>query len=133
MANWIGGSFAPPITKEQLQKYRQLAAKTEPHIREVMEKLCDMVQQWWLTETKAIGGGGNPHPSGKGTVQDLSDNQVKELYDLVPWPYECDAYAIQFDTLSPTAQKEERNAAFHLLWYAKELTQDRHPMTTDKL
>lgn len=126
----IGGSFAPPITADLLSEYRAAAAAAgDQKIKDAMLQLCDMVELF--QQTPASRNGGTPHPSGLGLMVPLEDAEVQRIWDAVPWDYECDAIQSLFDTLSP--ESPLRTPAFHLLWMAKELTQDREPMTTDKL
>jgi len=59
---------------------------------------------------------------------------VKALWDVTPWMRELDllsniAGSGVFDRLKGPI----RDAAFHLLWHAKEITLDREPITQDKL
>jgi hypothetical protein len=51
---------------------------------------------------------------------------------VVPWRYEIEAMQRLFDGIDP-AEKELRDAAFHLLWFVTELERDREPVTNDKL
>jgi hypothetical protein len=95
-------------------------------------------------------------------VTPLEEGHIKSLWALVPWDYECRAMAELFEALPPGTREVEtlldppagstkgpskatrnevtdpaayelRNAAFHLLWHAMELTRDREPLTADKL
>lgn len=130
-----GGSFAPPLTADKLKDYRKLVAKSSPEIKEAIEKLCVMAELF--IQTPPSKNGGKPHPSGKGVIVPLETEEIKRIWDHVPWAYECDAFQSLFDTL-PSGPKgspeyDLRNAAFHLLWYAKELTSDREPLTNDRL
>jgi hypothetical protein len=60
--------------------------------------------------------------------------------------HECQAYRKLFEALPTGRQNADgsgpivdqaacdlRNAAFHLLWHAMEITLDREPLTNDKL
>ena len=125
-----GGSFAPPLDSTKLAVYRQLAAKAEPKLAEVLVKLCDMVALF--QKTPASSAPGTRHPSGRGVIVPLDPAEVKRIWDAVPWDYECDAYQRLFDEI-PAENKPLRNAAFHLLWMAKELSMDREPLTNDRL
>lgn len=125
MAQQFGGSFAPPITN--LDAYRALASKTSDEIREAMISLCDMVDLFNKTPKSKLNG--SSHPSGKGVVIPLESVEIKRIWDAVPWSSECDRMGVLFDSLTG----DVRNAAYHLLWYARELTMDREPITTDTL
>jgi hypothetical protein len=72
---------------------------------------------------------GDTHQSGVGKIIPLEKEEIERIWDVVPWPKECDVIGECFDKLTG----ELRNAAFHLLWYARELAIDREPITNDKL
>ena len=127
----IGGSFAPPLDSEKIAAYRELAKSAEDErVRDAMLPLCDMVDSFHQTPKSKLSG--KPHPVGLGVVVPLEEDEIKRIWDLVPWDYECDALGKLFETL-PSDQKDLRNAAFHLLWFARELTKDREPITNDLL
>lgn len=133
MADRIGGSFAPPLTKDLVKDYRQLSAKSDPQIRESVLKLCAMAEAYLARPAKTERTAGTPHPSGRGTIHRLSEEEVKGLWDVVPWKEENAMYAALFDKIDPKADKALRDAAHHLLWMAVELEKDREPLTTDML
>lgn len=127
----IGGSFAPPLSDELLDKYQALIAQSQGAIKDTLTTLLTCCRKWW--ELPESVGGGNAHPSGRGFIVEL-DHAIKEsLWDLIPWPHEIKAMESLLNTLDPIGQKDLRNAAFHLLWHVKELDLDREPITTDKL
>lgn len=127
----IGGSFAPPLDAEGLKKYRELAESAEPRTRDAMLSLCDMVKAHHsLPKSKKAG---SVHPSGSGVIVPLEDKAIEDLDPHVPYEDECRLLGELFDKIDAGRQKELRNAAFHLLWFANELTRDREPMTSDKL
>lgn len=136
----IGGSFAPPLTTTDLDSIEGLANTTETRVQKAMLRLVLMLRTFW--ETGESTREGTPHPVGVGTIVPLKDGEVQRIWDLVPWKDEatrlkhgeigdddCDQYSQLFATL----KGEVRSAAFHLLWYARELALDREPMTADKL
>lgn len=127
----IGGSFAPPLTDEKLARYEELAAGASERVREGMQSLLKMCKAWWELPDSAQEG--QPHASGRGLIVPMEKAHVEELWDLVPWKDELDVIAAHFDGISPTDEKELRDAAHHLLWFGYELTQDREPITNDKL
>jgi hypothetical protein len=76
---------------------------------------------------------GTPHPSGRGVIVPLEDAEIQRIWDVVPWMEELKMYGQLFEKISATEQRDLRNAAFHLLWFGKELCSDREPITNDKL
>lgn len=128
----IGGSFAPPLTSEMVRGYSELLAAADPRVRDAGLELCEMAHEFLrVSGVEGLENGKtSAHPSGAGIIRELSDTARNILYDVVPWDYECDAMAGVFETIPPGPT---RNAAFHLLWYARELTIDRVPITKDKL
>lgn len=131
MKQRFGGSFAPPITAENLDAYRLLADKEGGEVGSEMVKLCEMVEVFYQTPESKLAG--TTHDSGRGTAVPLEDAEIKRIWDYVPWPRECDSLGVLFETIPADSKRDLRNAAFHLLWYARELTLDREPITTDKL
>lgn len=129
----FGGSFAPPITAAKISEYNALlstpaADEFDLKVKSTCKDLLKMVQVF--QETPASASAGSKHPSGRGTIVPLEESEINRIDAYVPWDHECDAYQALFDKL-PTGAL--RNAAFHLLWFAKELTKDREPLTNDKL
>lgn len=131
MSYRLGGSFAPPITAEKLDSYRLLADEEGGEIGSEMKKLCEMVEVFFQTPSSTLPG--TPHPLGRGTIVPLEEAEIKRIWDYVPWPRECDSLGDLFLTISHETKRELRNAANHLLWYARELAADREPITNDKL
>lgn len=132
MKTWVGGSFAPPLDTDKLTRYRELAdAAVSSQVREVLHKLCDMVEKFWETPSSSLSG--VAHPSGRGLVVKLEDDEIKRIWDYVPYDKENKMYAELFDTIDAKTDKELRDAAFHLLWFAVELEKDREPLTNDML
>jgi len=126
---YIGGSFAPPLTPEKLEDYKVLAEECQD--RKVDGYMADLIKMVELfRETPESKNGGSAHPSGRGAIVPLEDSEIERIWDAVPWPEECDVMGKAFDVLPPG---DLRNAAYHLLWYARELASDREPITTDKL
>lgn len=128
--DWIGGSFAPPMTDHKLTRYRELANECEDaRVKEAVLKLADMVEFFQKTpESKEPG---KLHPTGKMVVVPLAKAEVERIWDHVPWEYECQALQKLFDEIP--VRSPMRTPAFHLLWYAFELTKDREPLTSDRL
>ena len=131
--------FAVPLTDERLAKYRDLVAGLETSaVKDAMAECLKAVELWWeLPESTrpkdrpfAIRHEGKDHEF---AVTPLEGEQVKALWDAVPWPYELQAMGALFETIDPVAGKELRDAAHDLLWICVELSLDREPLTADKL
>lgn len=142
IARQLGGSFAPPLDDAKFESYRKLAKDADPQVADHMATLIKMVETYRgrpkavakaVAKAQSDPASGTPHPSGLGTMFHLPETEVKRLWDVVPWQEEIAAYSTVFDKISPEAQKELRDAAFHLLWFAQELTLDREPITNDRL
>lgn len=133
--------FAPPLTDDLIARYAALADSlpdSRGDVRDAMRECLAAVRLWWeLPESK-----GTPKDQsvevkhrGKDTlvkIVSLAPDLVKQLWDAVPWPYELDAMQSLFDRIDP-AERGLRDAAFHLLWFARELSNDREPLTADNL
>lgn len=130
-ADRIGGTFAPPLDEPLLRRYEEAAGRGGEKVREAMNKLIHMLRTFWQTPRSRLPG--RDHPSGRGVIVPLEDAEIKRIWDVVPWMEELDVYAGWFDQIDPIRERELRNAAFHLLWFAKELHLDREPMTADQL
>jgi len=130
--------FAPALTDEKLASYEKTIA-TLPHsaAKSAMEACLVCVKAWWeLPESKR-----SPsarwefvRPEGKKATcpeVPLEPDHVAALDAVTPWSYECDAMAKIFDEIP--VDDTSRDVAFHLLWYAMEITRDREPMSQDKL
>lgn len=131
----IGGSFAPPIDEALLAQYQQLAAAADPQHEQAAEALRVLLNcfcQWW-EQPESGPDGSRPHPSGRGTIVPLDEPIAQALYQHIPWREELDMYAALFERIDAHKHAALRNAAFHLLWYARELDLDREPITADKV
>jgi hypothetical protein len=132
MANtqYVGGSFAPPLTAEKLREYRTAIERTAPEdLKASLLGLCAMVEEFG--KTPASDQPAAPHPAGMGHLQKLDEAEIKRIWDLVPWSWEVDALRLRCASIP--ADSPLRTPAYHLLWYAKELAEDREPCTCDKL
>ncbi len=129
----VGGTFAPPITDEKLESYRDLIeSKANGAIKDACIMLLACVEKWWELP-EAAGTKQWAHASGTGQIVKLQNDHTKILFDSIPWDHELDAIQSLLDKIDPTAERDLRNAAFHLLWFVKELSLDREPLTNDKL
>lgn len=126
---YTGGSMAPPLDAAKVAAYRKLADAAPEQVKGAMTALLDMADAYLGgPAAKAAGKSrGTPHPSGAGMVVPLEDDEVKRLWDVVPWDEELTMYAGVFDRIDPASEKDLRNAAFHLLWLGRELFLDREP------
>lgn len=127
----FGGSFAPPMDDAKLASYYELAEKAPPAVRDEMQKLCRMMEVFG--ETPRSRQRGTPHPSGMGAIVPLEPAEIHRIDQHVPYEHECKMLTELFETLDPEEQRDLRNAAFHLLWFAVELCKDREPITNDQL
>lgn len=132
--------FAPPLTDELLAKYRVLAVGTaDVEVRDAMLDLLACCEKWWnLPESTKAGRKIALKHRGKSIeVQEavLTQELIDQLFDVTPWMRELATLSTPADTglFDRLPAGELRDAAFHLLWFAKELTLDREPMTQDKL
>jgi len=114
----VCGSTAPPLTDELLDKYETLAAIADTSIKHAIHKCLACVFKWW-----------NLPESNK---QTLDPEIATILEEYIPWAHEIDAIQQLFNNI-PSNQMDLRDAAFHLLWYVRELDFGREPITTDKL
>ena len=126
---YVGGSMAPPIDAAKLAAYTKMIKDAPEQVQDAMTTLLDMADLYLKgPAAKAAGKArGTPHPSGVGNVVPLEDAEVKRLWDAVPWDEELQMFAAVFDRIDPVAEKDLRNAAFHLLWLGRELFLDREP------
>lgn len=126
--------LAPPMTDEKIAAYKSLAASQGGEIGDAMATCLRCVEAWWeLPESKLpprkwstkIG-----KANGTINVVPLEAEHVAALDAVTPWLRELNSMDGLFDML-PTG--DVRNAAFMLLWYAKEIALDREPVTQEKL
>jgi hypothetical protein len=128
---YVGGSFAPPLDPGKLIAYRKLAGGAEPRVQHALNELCDMVEAFHKHPRSKRQG--TPHPSGVGLMVPLEKEVAAAIDAHVPWADECESLKQVFGAIDPVGQKELRDAAHHLLWYAIELERGRQPMTSDQL
>lgn len=126
-----GGSFAPPLSDALLAAYEALATSASPEIKDAMQKLLQCVKHWWQLPDSSTARS-VPHPSGRGMHVPLDKPIADALWDDIPWGHELNAIQALLNTI-PEGQRDLRDAAFHLLWYVRELDLDREPITLDKV
>lgn len=132
--------FAPPLTDEKLVRYIELISEVSPgsELREGLDKCLTCVEAWYSIpeSTRTDGREVGLLHKGKPTlvkVIPLEEEQVKTLWDTTPWLRDCEPLKSLFDTISAESQTELRNCAHDLLWHTIEISNDREPMTQDKL
>lgn len=128
---YLGGSFAPEITEDLLSQYSSLIQETNSKtiIGDCLRKLLKPVLTWWELP-ESTGPTSGLHQSGRGILQPLDEAIQKELWEDLPWDEELKV--IQ-EAIEQITSKDLRNAAFHLLWYVKELNLDREPLTLQRV
>jgi hypothetical protein len=153
---FVGGSFAPPLTADKLRQYRVVIERQAPDdLKKPLLGLCAMVEEFQTTPESDEPA--RPHPVGMGFVQKLEPAEIERMWDLVPWPWEVEALRGRCNQLEPTDDDRDNSrrhaetkargermpdaerivtlldASRHLLWFAKELGEDREPCTCDKV
>jgi hypothetical protein len=129
MADRIGGSFAPPVTDDHLKAdWPELIEQTTGLTRAALEQLHRLAKAH-RKHPPVKGAAGTRHASGQGLVVPLTAAAQSAVASNLPTRDELAVYAQLFEPLAG----DVRDAAFHLLWYATELSLGREPMTTDKL
>jgi len=124
----VGGSFAPKLTAGEVHAMSPLFSECDAEVKDVVGILSRCVLTFLETPESRLPG--MPHPSGVASVVPLEEDEKRRIFDVVPWSWECDTYGRVLDRL-PLGNA--RNAAYHLLWYARELTVDREPITVDRI
>jgi hypothetical protein len=129
-AQWLGGSFAPRLPPERLKECLAHAESAPPGVAKAMRALAAAVgAHHGLARPKKAG---RPHPVGVGTVVPLEGHAKAALDEHLPEGDELDAYAARFEAI-PAEDKDLRDAAFHLLWYCRELRLGREPLFAEDL
>ena len=134
--------FAPPLDDAKIEQYQRLAdGISAGPICDAFCSLLEMVVKFRETPESKLPGvplqteytrspfKGKAPPK----IVPLEQAEVERIWDYVPWPHELNAIGQLFDTIPNESQKELRDAAFHLLWFGRELCLDREPMTNDKI
>lgn len=133
--------FAPPLTDELLAAYRAIITHVaNGEIRDAMDACLKCVEAWWaLPEStrQDVERWATLHKGAEKTytVTPLEEAHIASLFDVTPWMRELDTLSNSAGTglFDGIPAGDVRNAAFHLLWYAKEITLDREPVTQDCL
>ena len=133
--------FAPDITDSLLSKYQSLiSASMDATLKDKLNGLLACVKAWWdLPESKrADGDEYTTLLKGEEVtykIVPLEKEAVEKLDSVTPYMDDLNSLSNaagtgRFDTIP---NGDLRNAAFHLLWYCKEITLDREPLTLSKL
>lgn len=126
----VGGSFAPPLDDTRLASYKALAeALVASPVKSGMLDLVEMMEEFNKTPPSTLPS--TMHPATRTLIiTPLDSAEIERIDHVVPWAHECDSLGKVFEDIPPG---DLRNAAFHLLWFARELTNDREPITSDRL
>jgi hypothetical protein len=120
------------VTPEQWAAHRRRLA-------DAYDSLLVCVRTWWdAPESKRKDGERWKlrHKGKEITVQEtpLTPELVDQLWDTTPYMDELDLLSTpRDDGILDGLEGDLRNAAFHLLWFAKEITLDREPVCADQL
>ena len=113
-------THAPPLTTAVLQRYRVLIAgvPAETPVASLLARLYGCVQTW------------HQHPSmGDRRGMALTPATQAALAALLPSAADLDHIGRVLETIPPGSHRALRNAAFHLLWFCRELAKGREPLT----
>lgn len=126
----IGGSFAPRLDPTRLEQCLAHAEGAPPGAAKAMRALAAAVgAHHGMARSKKAG---RPHPVGVGTIVPLEEHAKTALAEHLPEGDELDMYAARFEAIPPE-NKGLRDAAFHLLWYCRELALGREPLFAEDL
>lgn len=132
--------MANPLTDTMLSQYSSMISGLESgELKDALRSLYDCVNAWWnIDESKEqptkwpmfnVATGKRDHL----LEVPFSDDIIKKLDLTTPWISELNRLSNAEATgLFDSLTGELRDMAFHLLWYAKEISLDREPITQDK-
>lgn len=136
----VPACFAPPIDSAKLDEYEKLASQATGPVADSIGQLIAMVRLFLETpkstrpaETVHLRAVRDGKTITSASCIPLEDAEVERIWDAVPWEHELDAMGQLFESISNETHKPLRDAAYHLLWYGRELTRDREPMTVEML
>ena len=138
--------MAPPLTESRLAEIRQITGGVhDERLHDAMTMMLQCVEKWWsLPDSRA----GDQVVKGvkkkrvewefdqgrtRVSEQPLEEQYVDALWNVTPWMDELLALEPLLEKIDPVSQKALRDAAFTLMFFCKELTLDREPMTMDRL
>lgn len=132
--------LAPALTEEKLAKWQELINNLQmgSELRDALETLFKCVEAWWnareSTEKHVVAATGAGFVSGPDVRLQKFDGELKDLlFETTPWMKELKLYDDLLESIHPESEKELRDAAFHMLWFAKEICNDREPLTLDRI
>jgi len=128
-------AFAPPLTDQLFSQYASnINTLPQGELKDALLSLYNCAKAWWDVPEST------EKPSyylfrGKQVPETpLSKELIDKLWDTTPWMRELKTLSTpQADGLFDNLEGDLRNMAFHLLWFATEITLDREPMTQDKI
>lgn len=101
----IGGTFGLPITADKLARYKELASGAPEKVRYWMNQMIKMVEVFQQTPDSKLAS--TPHPVGMGFIQPLEDEEVRRIWDYVPWQEELELISATMNTIKQ--DKQQRN------------------------
>jgi hypothetical protein len=120
--------FAPPLTEEALDRYRELILKvrTKTELRMALDAVYACCEAWWQSPQREAS---RTRRGVKKAVTPL-DRPTKDLLRTkLPTKADIAKCSEVFDKIDGSTDKKLRDGAFHLLWHCQELANGREPMT----
>lgn len=110
-----GGTFGHEIDEAKLARYKELAAGAPEEVRYYMNQLIEMVEVFKKTGPSKLPGTPNPATQNARTLDGrkipqslivpLEEEEIRRIYDYVPYPKELDVISKVFDEL-PTGIRQ---------------------------
>lgn len=147
---------ATPLTDELLERYKSMIDALKPGpIKDALLACFTCAFAWWNAResTKSFKEKWTTTGGKEFEIIPFDAELIAEFDAVTPWAYEVEAMGTLFSSL-PTglgkevdataeraaytpvvdqAARDLRDAAFHLHWFAEQITRDREPPTLDKL
>lgn len=129
--------LAPPLTDELLTTYQAMVSTIDDaEVKDGFQQCLSCCEAWWkLPESNLEGIKLNVTNHGTYEIKSLQSDHIVLLDSTTPWMRELKTLSNESATgvFDKLPNDDLRNAAFHLLWHAMELSLDREPCTNDKL
>lgn len=129
--------LAPALSDELLSRFKSLIQSQEERskLRDYLDTLLKCVEAWWniresTLETVTAVAQTGPTTGHKVQLQELDNGVIQSLWNTTPWMEEILLMEEEFSSLT---DGDVRNMAFHLSWFAKEITLDREPLTVERI